>query len=638
MLWIKKKTDESGKPNAPSAMQDIAPLGGISFRDPRYVNTGTGYEACLTVTSYPGSGLTDHWLSTLMNIKGTVGLVQVTTEDPTEVQQNLAKSMKEQNLRFAGTEDAASQTDARARFNELKELYDQLAIMGEVIKSIYVKIYLCDRTVTGLEHKLDDTMAKLEAAGYENCILLNETKYDFVSTFQTLTENSTRRPFPVDTAPLQSAALASGDPFHFSCLEDPYGDYMGSTPCGGNVVFDEFHIGKLRTYYNGVVIGNMGSGKSTLLKKRLVARALRGDFVRVFDITGEFSQLVRALGGKIIRMDGTDGILNPLEILTSGETDEISYMRHISKVETIYRFLSGNECGRDELVLLGDLLKQLYDEAGVTGEGKTTCGLPPESYPVLSDLTDIARRRKDEMAAKEDGTEGSNELVRNEIKTLQKIEQVFSQASENFSTIFNGHSSIANIGNEQIVSFDMSHVKEFKPEIFDAAIFNIVSFCWDNCVVNGKAMKDLYETGKIGFEDVTRFLILIDESHRWLNINKLFAVEQITIYMREARKFFGGIVLASQSIRDFVPDGADSASTNMMKVMFELTQYKWIFRQDANVTELLGRIFQGVLTDSQKESISTLEKGQCFLCTGEENIRMSVFLSREEEKLFAGGV
>ena len=59
---------------------------------------------------------------------------------------------------------------------------------------------------------------------------------------------------------------------------------------------------------NSLIIGVMRSGKSTLLKKQFLQRAILGDFVRAFDITGEFTELTNTLGGKIIACDGTNGI------------------------------------------------------------------------------------------------------------------------------------------------------------------------------------------------------------------------------------------------------------------------------------------------------------------------------------------
>src|SRR5690625_5733268 len=82
----------------------------------------------------------------------------------------------------------------------------------------------------------------------------------------------------------------------FSGLNDQRGSYLGSSFRGGNVMFDLFHSDKLRRFYNGVVIGKMGAGKSTTLKKLLMDNEARGNFIRGFDVTGEFKTLVSALG------------------------------------------------------------------------------------------------------------------------------------------------------------------------------------------------------------------------------------------------------------------------------------------------------------------------------------------------------
>ena len=83
---------------------------------------------------------------------------------------------------------------------------------------------------------------------------------------------------------------------------------------------------------------------------------------------------------------------------------------------------------------------------------------------------------------------------------------------------------------------------------------NFVSLCWDNAVENGSVMKNLWEDDEIESEDVTKFLFLIDESHRWVNTSMPMILDMIIKYMREARKYFAGLILASQSIRDFMPE------------------------------------------------------------------------------------
>lgn len=65
---------------------------------------------------------------------------------------------------------------------------------------------------------------------------------------------------------LTATGVAHGDPFHFSSLDDETGEFLGTTPCGGNVLLDIFQKTSTRLYYNFLAIGEMGSGKSTLLK------------------------------------------------------------------------------------------------------------------------------------------------------------------------------------------------------------------------------------------------------------------------------------------------------------------------------------------------------------------------------------
>ena len=219
------------------------------------------------------------------------------------------------------------------------------------------------------------------------------------------------------------------------------------------------------------------------------------------------------------------------------------------------------------------------------------------------------------------------------------MERIFQDLISSYGHIFNGYTSFSNLKDVQIITYDMSKLKEMDDRVFDAQLFNILSTCWDNCVTNGSIMKKLYESGKIKWEDIVHFLILIDESHRWLNVKKLYALNLISIYMREAPKFFGGIMMASQSIRDYVPDENSSSGVDELKKLFELTQYKFIFHQDSSALPLLDKIFENVLTYEQRNRIPRLMKGENILCiSGDRNIEFKVYLSKEEERIFTGGV
>ena len=177
-----------------------------------------------------------------------------------------------------------------------------------------------------------------------------------------------------------------------------------------------------------------------------------------------------------------------------------------------------------------------------------------------------------------------------------------------------------------------------KSEIFDAQLFSSLSLCWDNCIKIGRPMKELYDNHKIAWEDIRRFMVLIDESHKTINANKPHAVDQVSVFAREARKFFGGIYLASQSIRDFVPEGSDSTAVDKIKVLFDLSQYKFVLNQDSNAIDTIDRVFGHSFTRSELEDIPKLSKGQTILSIqSSRNIAFNIDCTEQELELFRGG-
>lgn len=629
----------------PYLYEKIQPQGGICFRDPKFVMTGTGYEACLHIYEFPRQ-LNDYWMSKFCNLNNTVVTVDISTDNVIEVKKNINRSMKEQQFRYMEARDFQERYDAKQRYQEMERLYDEINSMGEVIKLVHVRIFVTDQSFARLEEKVKSIAVRLESNGFLTAIYLNETKREWLSMYQSYQEQQ-KEFFSTYGQPLVSNALASGDPFHFSSLEDPTGNLLGKTPCGGNVIFDEFTKTKTRLYYNELVIGTMGSGKSTLLKKRFKANAVRGNYVRTFDISGEFTNLTKVYGGKVIKPDGTNGILNPLEILKADENEGISFTRHISKVSTIYKFLTEGQADTQEIILFEELLREVYQKFGMElRNGKVSrkvTGLPATSYPTFSDLLAYITEKIDGMKETE-YDEISLSLAKKNLERFDKIRMVIQNIVHTYGSLFDGHTSIDNILDEQIVTFDISTIKEMKASVFDAQIFNMVSLCWDNCVTNGKLMMERMNLPQenpehLEFEDTTKFLMIIDESHRWLNTRKPQALESITIYLREARKYFGGIMLASQSIRDYVPEGSGAEAIDDLKKIFELTQYKFIFHQETNVLGLFDRIFENTVTQSQRDRIPKLEVGETILCiSSDRNLEFKVHLTNEENRIFQGGV
>ena len=638
---IAKKEKKQKKPERDmNLLNEIKPAGGITFKDVKYITTGSGYEGCIHIYRFP-ENIDTYWMAKVCNINGTVALVDISTDNMSEVKKNLNKSMKEQAGRRSGARDFAELYDAEKRLDEMKRMYDEINSYNEVIKLVHIRIFLADRSFEALEKKIKNIMDKLETdSGFLTTIYLNESKSEYKSMTRSYKKQKEEMFFPKGQS-LTATGIAHGDPFHFSSLDDETGEFLGTTPCGGNVLLDIFQKTSTRLYYNFLAIGEMGSGKSTLLKKQFKSNAIKGNYVRTFDISGEFTILTKTLGGKVIKLDGSEGILNPLEIQKAGDDENISFTRHISKVSTFYKFLVGGSVDAEEIAEFEDVLKQLYSSFGLWSDDRRNIqctGLPATSYPTFTDyLNFLTESMKEMQEGKYSHIE--EQVIVNTLLLRDKIRKVIKNIVDTYGSLFDGHTSIDNILDEQIVTFDISTLKELKNEVFDAMIINIISLCWDNCVTNGKLMLNMLREGKIKLWDVTRFLILIDESHRWLNAKKTHALDLVSVYLREARKYFGGIGLASQRAADYVPEGSDSDAVNKLKNIFELTQYKFVFRQSSNAKKLLYQIFDGELTGTQIEKIPKLEIGQCILLiSGDKNIEFKVHLTKDEDMLFSGGL
>lgn len=574
---MSKKTTKAQAVDA-RLFQQIQPHGGITFADPSYTRMGDGYCRCLHIYGLPNT-LDRHWLTRIFTVSGCICSFDVATEDVAAVKRSINRSIGEEGARAYDAKDYNALYDAQKRQAELQQLYDELERMGEVMK-------ICDFRIF-----------------------------------------------------LQAQMLAEGYPFDYSDLLDEQGALLGFTDMGGAVVFNLFSKTVKRKHYNAAVCGDMGSGKSTLLKKLFKQNASIGNYIRCFDVSGEFSALTLEFGGKIIRCSGSDGMLNPLEILRSGEDDYASYARHISKLQAFFRCI--NPSMSDQLLQeLANYLREFY--AGfdlVPADGSSVTGRAATDYPTLSQFREFLQgyitfvAQQDKAAETEVETAIHVEQARNLQILLGAVENLCS----NYGRLFDGHTTISDITGEKIVTFDISTIKELG-NVFTAQMQNLVSLCWDNAIAVGGPEKEKWESGAYAIEDITKFLILIDESHRWVNTSMPLILDMVTRYLREARKYFAGIVLASQSVRDYMPEGDFSGADNI-RILFELCQYKFMFKQDSSAKEHIRRIFGEGMTFSQVESIPFLEQGENVLSiAGAGALQFRVWLSRDyEATLFSGG-
>ena len=181
--------------------------------------------------------------------------------------------------------------------------------------------------------------------------------------------------------------------------------------------------------------------------------------------------------------------------------------------------------------------------------------LEERQYPIFSDLLNLV---KDELYEDAKNNIIKKELSSTRLKRLESIELTLKSMVNNYGYLFNGYTTIENIVDEQIVFFSIRNLTSMKKEIFNAQMFNVLNLLWDNMLQNGMKYKKLFDTKSIDWEDIVRYLIVIDEAHRIINPENLLAVKFLIEFEREARKYFGGLVFVSQSIRDFIPEGTST--------------------------------------------------------------------------------
>lgn len=625
----------------PAFLTAIQPQGGVIFKD-KYIQKGDGYEACIRIWDYPTSASV-LWLEKIFSMRDVIVVMDNATMPKSEAVSAINKSMLEQDVRYRGAKKKSDEIDAQNNYNELEDLYHVISQTGEVIRLIVLRLFVHAKTIHELEQKIKVVENELVSIGFKGSIFLNETEWEWRSLYAPYDEQqkwTNKR----EGKGLPGLSLAAGLPYHFSELNDPTGSYLGTTFSGGNVLFDFFHRDKQRRFYNGVVVGTMGAGKSTLLKKLALDNACRGNFIRGFDVTGEFETLVKdSLNGQMVSLDGSQGLINPLQIyrVQDGEdekSEELSFMQHLSKLTTFYEFLSSDPT-TEELEEFKRIARAFYESLGFVERIKTTgvTQLANEEYPIFTDFLSYIQEELYENKVER--------IIRSELsmarsERLEKIELVIDNLVNTYAHLFNGHTTMPDFTDEQVIMFSVRNLTRLSKNVFNAQMYSALSLIWDNLIqIGAPQLKAIYEDELFNEEDAIRFLIFIDEAHRFINAENMLAVSYLTDVAREARKYFGGLIFASQSIRDFVPEHADSEVVQKIRTLFELTQYKFIMQQDANTLESMRTIFEGQVSESEFAQIPQFEQGECLLSINAVgNYMLTIEASEEELAMFRGGM
>lgn len=610
------------------------PAGNLKLDDERYIKTGDGYASCIQVYEYPGSAY-DFWLMHLINYDGVFTTIDIATQDKDAAIEAMSRSLEELGDRYGNSQSASSSIDDGADYKKMYGLLTAVKTQGETVKQIVTRIYVPGRTKEEVDTRVNEIISDLESNEYRAAVYLNETDCQYKAMFQPYEKQHKERDKIVAT-PLPAESLAGGYPFNFESLDDPYGVYYGSTLTGGNVIWDIFHKTAQRMSYDTLLVGKKGAGKSTTMKMIVENNFLVGNFVRILDIVGEYSKMVRGLGGVIISIGGADGILNPMEAFRVSDSEVNNFAAQLSKLNTMYGFISPSS-SEDERNEFEECVRLLYAAWGLwdsesSSEDQQITGHAPEDYPTFKDLLEIVR---DELYEDVNAKKVNPNLSPSRWQRLESIELTLRNLVNSYPMLFAQTTTVPDVTKERIILYNVQGISNLKTELFDALLFNIMSMMMDDMIRIGGPSKELYEHG-MPLKNVPKLLLVMDEAHRFVSARNPMALDYMVNLVQEDRKFFTSLLLASPSIRNFVLESSGE-TMDKLKTLFELFQYKVIMKQDSNVLTLLRSIFEQDLTESQLYALPGFGQGDCLLMTGEDTIRAHIRPTEAELNAFSGG-
>lgn len=622
-------------------IQRVQPQGGIKFNE-RHIQAGDGYYASVHVYRFPRR-VPPFWLTRLTDNLNSITAIDIATANKEEVLAAVNKTLAEFDERSDNERKYTDRNDAVDEFKQLSNFASQVTQGGEVIKIMQVRIFLSADTLDQLEQDISDLRKKLNGLDYKATPCLFEQKEEWLSLFAPYSEQQKNSISKRPGIEIPSQAVGGGYPFNHQFLMDPLGGHIGTTSTNGPFVYDPYRITEDRASFSAMILGMPGFGKSTFMKMIEEMLVGRNTIIRGLEKNGDWTNLVKGQDGKIIDLAGGDGIVNPLEVFAtvtdqSGRfIDELgSYQQNRSKLSAQIRFLNPDMRAIDVLDL-NKLVDQFYIKSGLLEEGYMNnrekiniTGLAHTDYPIMSQLA--------EFINEELKTDFYQSVTPRKKEELENIQTVINAMAYEYGSLFDGHTSLENFDDEQILFYDIDGISTLSPEIFHCQLFTSLSITWSQAMKNGRKMKNLLHEKKIAPEDVIYFIFLLDECQNIINTNNMFAVDYIVKFLKEMRKFSASVYFATQSPQEILPEGSDSQDISKIKQIFELCSNKFYLNLDDSVMERMKQVLGSSLTHSEYESLTRLKKGQVFANLGGK-LKYTVDVDPTEEQLerFAGG-
>lgn len=617
-----------------------------------YTKLPNGYAQIMYIDEVKTTQLKNLWLANLASIKNTMISISVGVENRKEFIDRLNKA--DANVETTNNDKLSEGMD-RSEDAYIRLMAAIQGANGNVPQQplrVYIRLMVFAKTKAELEQSVKDikndytnfhfsTLRSFQFSEWRSMWLAANKQFETLDSHQL--------GLSMSAADLGGAYWAD-----FAKLDDPYGTIIGTSVTGGIVNFNAYlKDGRFRTRPFMAIMGSPSFGKSTLQKMLVEDAIKRGHRVVVFDPSLEYGGLSEYAGGITVKLDGTNGMINPLQVYPTvtdetGENVDVvgSFSQHIEKLKSMYGFMSENlsqSQRSDDMIALDNLITNFYIARRMWTKNPTVnpdevrIFIPVAEYPVLADFVVYLRG----VMRSRNGRNAEDVLIREQ--SLLRLVSTFETMVNKHGSMFNGTTTIPDLSKEQFVRYDVSNLIGTK-NVFNTMTYVALSREQPNINNHGKFQRLRRNRNEITAEQVPHTVLVLDEAQNYIQMENAYNLKFIVTLMEQMRKNYAALMLAMPTISDLVVADAGTSDPQAKEFyknvnkMFDLLQYRFFFNLPDNNLDALDKVLGDSITQPELKQIANLEKGKTVLnIQGDHNIYVNVTPTKKQLARFHGG-
>ena len=257
------------------------------------------------------------------------------------------------------------------------------------------------------------------------------------------------------------------------------------------------------------------------------------------------------------------------------------------------------------------IVEKLYNKKGIFKNTSinTLQNMQPEEFPIFSELYEFLPEYKKDVDSKE------------KEKIIEQLDILLSRfLTGTDSYLFDGHTNI-DLSND-LIAFNLQELLySGNQRLINTQTLNLLTYL-NNSIVANKINND-----KVKLEDRKHVMIIADEFHLFIDENNFEVLRNFGQLARRIRKYSGSLVVATQSVKDFV--GSQSILRHSTAI-FNNCQYQMIgMLKEDDLLAYLELFKQNPLTDTQKNFLMSARRGEFLLNIDSKN-RLRIWIRATE--------